>query len=326
MRRTLAAAVVLGAALPMTLTPATAAEIPDAISNVNITGEAQIGQTLTVTANWSVPNHSQPGDTFSLPLPTEFTAMQTDFPLLDASGATVATAHVENGQVTVTLTDYVATHPLNIGGGLRFNVQINETATPDQPITLTWGNTVTITPKAAWNGIPNHTEVVKYGWATPDRQGNGWTIEVPGGENGLTDVTVVDTPTDHRIQCDSVRIEAATFDGTEFVDWRPLPATVDCTGDAVSIGIPSIPAGQQAFLMMNADQNAPLDTDNTGALTNSFEASAQGFSTSGSAESAVYGAGGTGGGDNTPDPEPTEEPTEEPTPCLLYTSPSPRDS
>lgn len=312
MRRTLATAVILGATLPMTLTPATAAEVPDAISNVNVTGDAQIGQTLTVSANWAVPDHSQPGDTFSLPLPPEFTALQTSFPLTDKDGATVATATVEDGNVIVTLGDYVSTKPLNIGGSMRFNVQINETATPGQPITLAWGDTVTITPTAAWNGIPNHTEVTKYSWPTPDGRGNGWTVEVPGGQQGLTNVTVTDTPKDHGIQCSSVRVEVATWNGEAFVNWRPLLATVDCTGDAATFNIPEIAGGDQAFLMMEVDQDAPIDTDDDGALTNTFEATGEGLSAGGSAQSAVYGAGGTGGG-NTPDPEPSPEPTDDPT-------------
>ena len=117
--------------------------------------------------------------------------MTNNFPILDENGNVVAQAVAQNGAVVVTLTDFVATHPINVHGNLTFSVKISNSAVPGQPINVNWGGTSTATTPAGSGVVPGQlTELVKYGWA---REGGnaGWAIDVPGQ---LSYVTVTDIP------------------------------------------------------------------------------------------------------------------------------------
>lgn len=143
------ASVLALAAAPLTFSGAAwATDIPDAVTSVETQGTIRVGDSFTLVAQWAVPDHSKPGDTFTLELPPELSPMQTQFDVLSDSGAVVATANVQGGNVVVTLSDYVTQNPVNLKGQLRFNATVNESATPGTPIVIAWGtSTTTITPQ-----------------------------------------------------------------------------------------------------------------------------------------------------------------------------------
>ena len=80
------------------LAPEGAAEIQASITDLSVshTG-ATIGDSVRITAGWSIPDGAQPGDTFSVQLPPELTPVQTEFDLLD--GETVVVHSSQRGQL-----------------------------------------------------------------------------------------------------------------------------------------------------------------------------------------------------------------------------------
>lgn len=141
--RTRASALLAAAALisvPIAAaTPSRAEVIPNAIDSVQTQGTVRVGDGFRLVATWSVPDHSQPGDTFTLTLPPELTPLQRTFPITTPDGSVVATAEAVDGNVVVTLSDFVSTHPTNISGRMEFNALVSADATPGQPLTITFG-------------------------------------------------------------------------------------------------------------------------------------------------------------------------------------------
>lgn len=77
--------------LVMTSIPAAqAAAIPDAITNVTTSGQARVGDVLTLKADWKIPDYSQAGDTFTLDLPAEFIPLTDSFSIVDDGGNAIA--------------------------------------------------------------------------------------------------------------------------------------------------------------------------------------------------------------------------------------------
>lgn len=303
------------AASPLALSgPAWAAEIPDAVTSVDTQGSLRVGDSLTLVAQWSVPDYSQPGDTFTLALPTELSPMQTEFNVLSDTGEVVATAQVQDGNVVVTLTDYVAENPIDLQGQLRFNATVNESATPGEPIVIAWGEvTTTIVPGEPW-GVGDITRPSKYGWVN-ESGGNSWSVQVPGP---LTNVVVTDTPVGHQIDCGTLRgLVGVSVDGAYPTSWESRSIEViscDASGWTVSAG--DIEADQLVLLQGDVDMAAGVTPDpSDGLLYNGWSVTADQDNTDGTGVSVVYGADGTGGGTGAPEPspEPTPEPTEEPT-------------
>lgn len=324
MKKQLSAAAALAIAAPMTFglgaAPAQAAEIQDAIKSVTVTGQATApGDVLTVEASWSVPDGSQPGDTFTLPLPAALQAMQTAFPLAASDGTVIANASVVDGLVVVTLSDAVADRPLNISGGMRFNAVVSESATPGEQIVLEWGGAVsqplTVTEKAG-PGPEDNERTQKWGRTTADG-GNGWGVKITGEKSG---VVFTDTPQDHKIQCDSVKVTLADFDGASYSGWRDAGGSLSCDAGVLNYSVGHIPSGSAVFVEYSVSGEG-LDSDGDGVLQNNWHLTADGGMTDGGSVShTAFSAGGWGDGENRPvveEPaveEPTVEPTPEPTP------------
>lgn len=123
----LAAVLALVAALVPT-TPAAAADIPGAITGVDITQEsAAYGGSVDVRMTWAVPDDSQAGDTFWVQLPDSLAKIGgLTFDLHednDPAKPVVARAQVVDGRIVFTLTDYVDTHT-NVRGDAFITAQL----------------------------------------------------------------------------------------------------------------------------------------------------------------------------------------------------------
>lgn len=281
-------------ALFIGMSPAQADDIDEAISNIETKGNYQIGSVLELSADWSVPDYSDPGDTFTLPLPPELTARGTTFPLNNTEGQKVADAVVTESGVTVTLSDYVADNPLNIGGKLNFFASINQTATPGTPITISWGGTTeSITPVAS-TGPGTVTEPRKVGGYHARTDSTQWTIQVPGEAQ---DVVITDTPQGHQLACENLVVQYAPQNSStwSYAD----PASFDQTCDPVAgftVNIDSIPANTVYRVVINVDHSQPMATNAAGNLTNNWTVTSSAGDFGGTQTTPIRGSGGTGSG------------------------------
>lgn len=300
-RRSAAALAVVSAVAATTVTfglatPAASAEVEETITNlvvsrVNVT----IGDSVRVTADWSILDDAHAGDTFSLQLPPELTAVQNEFAIMNGD-TVVGNAVIENGQLTVTLTDYVEDSPLDVHGTFTFNAVVNSTVVPGQPIVLTWGDqSATIMPLA---DVPGRIDT-KYGLFNADGTMT-WSVEVAGGR---TDVVLTDTPQDHRILCENLRVEltdVTTNDATgasTFTNWRRITDQVGITcspdGFVIDFG-DTVGADEHAFVTYFADLTQPFDTDGSQSVDNQWSIASSAGTNAGLARVGTVGAGGTG--------------------------------
>lgn len=305
---------------------AQAGEINNAIVNISTQGKASVGNVLTLNAAWQVPDYSQPGDTFTLALPQELIPVSKSFPILDENGNVVAQAVAQDGAVVVTLTDFVATHPINVHGNLTFTVKVSNNAVPDQPITVNWGGTSTVITPTSSGVVPGQlTEPVKYGWA---REGGnaGWAIDVPGQ---LSNVTVTDTPSNVDLQCDTLTVYQG--DQTEGfpATWQRVDTsayTVDCAADGFTLKMDQIAANQVIHILVSSTPTAGITE-----ATNTWALNAVELSTSGQASTAVYTGTGNGTGETpapveTPTPEASETPDGSVVPPVPTATPAPTET
>lgn len=315
-----AATLTIGGMAVGSVSAAQAGEINNAIVNINTQGEAKVGDVLTLNAAWQVPDYSQPGDTFTLALPQELIPLTNNFPILDENGNVVAQAVAQNGAVVVTLTDFVATHPINVHGNLTFSVKISNSAVPGQPINVNWGGTSTVITPAGSGVVPGQlTEPVKYGWA---REGGnaGWAIDVPGQ---LSNVTVTDTPSNVNLQCDTLAVYQGDQSQGYPASWQHVDSTaytVDCAADGFTLKMDQIAANQVIHILVSSTPTAGITE-----ATNTWALNAVGVSTSGQATTAVYSGTGNGTGETPAPVETTPAPVVTETPVPVQT-PTPEAS
>jgi LPXTG-motif cell wall-anchored protein len=181
-RRRLALVVTpLLAALALTVgigAPAQAAPIDSAITNVVVTPtNPKQGSQLTTRIDWSVPNGTKAGDTFTLTLSTHLDNLPAGFTLTDpATGAVVATATLSGTSpkvITFTMTSYASTH-LNTRGSAYITSDFNGGSTPSgvsTPFTFTTGDNRSFTTNVTPTGGPrDYSMPSKYGsFARPDQ-------------------------------------------------------------------------------------------------------------------------------------------------------------
>lgn len=321
-----AATLTIGGMAVGSVSAAQAGEINNAIVNISTQGKASVGNVLTLNAEWQVPDYSQPGDTFTLALPQELLPVSKSFPILDENGNVVAQAVAQDGAVVVTLTDFVATHPINVHGNLTFTVKVSNNAVPDQPITVNWGGTSTVITPTSSGVVPGQlTEPVKYGWA---REGGnaGWAIDVPGQ---LSNVTVTDTPSNVNLQCDTLTVYQG--DQTEGfpATWQEVDTnayTVDCAADGFTLKMDQIAANQVIHILVSSTPTAGITE-----ATNTWALNAVEQSTSGQASTAVYTGTGNGTGETpipveTPAPEVSETPDSSVVPPVPTATPTPAET
>lgn len=301
------------AAVPlMVASPAQAAEIPGAISDVTVessSGSSPIGryEGIDVGAQWSVPDNSLPGDTFSLVLPAELRGLTSAFPLQDDDGATFGSCEVAATRVLCTLSDLVTSRPLDVGGSLFFSGQFTDQIVSGQPNDLLFDTglaveTVTVDVAAvtpyAGNGFRKSGRVEADGSVT-------WFVDLPqsatGLEEDLTNVVITDEldPALAFVGPERVRLTRATTLNssgsgplyTEVVDRSTYSVAI--SGQTAVVTIPVLTAGFYYRLVIDT---VPV-AGGSDSYTNSATLSAAELGAVESTVSTVeFAAGGNGGG------------------------------
>ena len=273
--------------------PAQAAQIDNAITSVSSSGDAKVGEAVQLTAQWKVPDFSKAGDTFTLSLPAELIPLASSFPILDDQGNVVANAVAANGQVVVTLTDFVNTHPINVHGTLNFSVRISINATVGEPITVNWGGqTTVITPKGWANPVGKITKPHKFGWATSGGE-VGWGFDIPGQ---LDNVVLNDLPKDVKLRCESLYVSEGDQTNGAPSTWTTLsPSQYDvvCDENGFTLKVNQIAQDHVIRVVIRSTPTAGLSE-----VTNTWSLTANQGPAEGVATSPVYSADGTGAGES----------------------------
>lgn len=311
---------------------ADAADIPDPITSLEVTGQVHApGDVLTLSASWRAPDYSAAGDSFSLPLPAGLVPMSADFPLTNDAGDVVATAHVERGIVTVTLTDFVTTHPLGISGNISLKARVSSEAKPGETITVVWGGqaqVITVGGNGTGTPVPAPLQARKYMWQSGSLVGSA--IDVPGE---LSHPVVEDTPTNLAIVCDSVRISIGTEENARYpTAWKPVtPLDLSCSASHLTVRLPDVPADE----LVHLTYDSTVDPAATQAI-NSFTVSGSQYQAGDTVTRVLYQGNGSADGQSpsptppetslpseTPSPTPTDEVTTPPVTTTPSETPSP---
>ncbi|MGG7465362.1 Ig-like domain-containing protein [Plantibacter sp. YIM 135347] len=351
--RRLAAAAIVGtvaaaAALVGVAAPAQAAEIPDAITNVTVTSTAEDGtyakqQTITVAADWHVPDGTPAGSTFSLQLPDEFVGLGAEFPLLTKAGDTVATCVMTTAvnRLDCTLTDYVTTHPQDIGGSLELYAKLSSSldAGTNHVIRMTVnGEVVEIPITVQPGGDPGPARPFegqgfgKWGTLSDDGTYIGWWMSLPAPAGGLDadypKTVVTDTlGAGHTFDADSLEfLDASSLNaaGTD-PEWVRATEGVDYTITSTDSGFTLTFDGKQGHYYAIWYATKP-DAGSAGPWANSATIAGNGVDVP-PVEWTVtaHGGGGTGSGvlppvePTTPPVEPTVPPTQPAVPPVTMT-------
>jgi hypothetical protein len=317
------AALAVGALLfgGATALPASAAELPGVIRDVDITPtNPRLGTQVQTDIDWCVPNGTQAGDTFSLTLSEYLRTLPPGFSLNDpANDEVVATAVISTTDpavVTFTMTEYAETHS-NVCGTAFIRSGFDNGLTPGVTVPFeSIANDGTefstdVTPRGGDGPVGDVDEAFKFGRLSPD-QGHTdpndaiqWYVVTPVGP--LSRVVISDDPgAGMNIDCASVDLLQGTRNATNIggTFTRPVVITRTCTADAVSVTVGPIPAGQAVRLGFKID----LD-EATGPESHEFANTANVVSTApnGSvrtdtpSRTLVSSTGGGGGeGDNEP--------------------------
>lgn len=186
----LATGLVLGVVAFATPVPARAAEVPGAFKDITITAASGKGpiypwEQVRVSANWSVPDGTPAGSTFSMSWPTEKLKGNTgSLALKNDKGDVVANCAMTAGGVSCTLTDFVSSHPYEIGGKVWFAVnQVNAGEKTDIDIPFTIGSkTVTVRYRTDGSVPFGGIDFWKDGGVYPG--GADWYLYFPGETKG----------------------------------------------------------------------------------------------------------------------------------------------
>lgn len=254
--------------------PAGAATIPGAITSITTTATT-VAQWDVVTfgCTWAVPDHSQPGDTFTLQLPSQLRWQgPMDFNLTDPSGQVVATAHASaSGLVVFTLTSYVTTHPLNLHGTCTLTTQYTAVQTQPGPETLVFGvggETITVPiedagPCTTACNPPLTAARKDMWWTDPSQTRVQALIRTPATTGASNTVTITDTPDPGLVlDCSTARGEVGqNLDSlgrlTAPLDTGSYPATITCSGSTATISWTGLPAGEHAEFWVQATLSDP---------------------------------------------------------------------
>lgn len=322
--------------LVWTAQPATAANIPGA--SISISTESVVTSQwdhVDLTCEWSVPDHSQPGDTFEIQLPKELRWFGTaSFDLNNPDGETVATAVAnDSGLVVFTLTDFVATHPLKVGGTCKFTTQYSQVPGEEDGEQLEFkiGDRVVRVPVTVDPCVTDCTPVPGTAgkamwWADPGQTRLESIIYMPPMPSAKNNVVVTDTPAaGMEIDCDDVtprvgRTVNADGNITDPMETDLYPAVIECTPQEVTVTWTGLPKGERVELFVVTQvTDASLD-----AYTNTGTVTIDGIENTVGAETRRTSADGTGDGTATPTPTPTPSTaTPTPTPTRSSATPTP---
>ncbi|MGF6834594.1 hypothetical protein QF015_002777 [Paenarthrobacter sp. TE4293] len=315
--------------LGMTALPANAAALTDA--EVTLRTESVVSSQwdkVDLTCEWSVPDNSQPGDTFSIQLPPELRWFGvTSFDLQNPDGQTVATATAnDSGLVVFTLTDFVAEHPLNVGGTCSFSTQysVDPGDGETKELSFTVGSSVVRVPvvvepctSECGPSIPTSAGKAMW-WVDPAQTVLESIFYMPPMPSGTNDVVVTDTPAaGMEIDCSQVTPRVGRVlndDGNiaEPYDNERYPVILDCTPQRLTATWTGLPRGEHAELyVVTRVTDTALDV-----YENSGTVSIAGQETPVGAQTRRSSGSGTGNGTPTPSATPTPTPTltETPTP------------
>ncbi|WFR84309.1 Ig-like domain-containing protein [Arthrobacter sp. Y-9] len=298
---------------------AQAAVIPNAITSIStdstVGGQ---GSQVDFTCQWAVPDGSQPGDTFTLQLPSQLRWFgQADFTLKNPAGQTVATAHAsDSGLVIFTLSDFVASHPQNVqgtcnfstlytqvppsGGSTQLDFQVGSTAirvpvSVDDPCQQDCAPKPPVSPeKDMW-------------WIDSAQTELSSTFHLPATTLASSDVTITDTPgPGTKIDCSRIVARVGTTldqDGNIATpgDDETYPAAITCTPSLLAATWTGLPKGELIQLFVVTQVTDPtLDS-----YTNSGHVTIAGTDTPVIVEVRRTTASGTANGSALPSPTPT---------------------
>ncbi|WP_309076116.1 Ig-like domain-containing protein [Paenarthrobacter sp.] len=332
--------------LGLTALPASAANIPEA--EITISTESVVTKQwdqVDVKCEWSVPDKSQPGDTFSVRLPAELRWFgDTTFDLKNPAGRTVATAAVnDDGLVVFTLTDFVASHPLNVGGKCFFTTQysLEPTNGGTEELNFVVGDSVVRVPLTTEPctedcdpGVPTSVGKSMW-WADPAQTKLESIFYMPPMAFETNDVVVTDIPAaGMEIDCSQVtprvgKVVSGAGNIVEPFDNEQYPASIQCTPESLTVSWQGLPEGEHVELFVVTTVTDPsLDVyENNGTVNISGEQNPVG------AEARRSIASGTGDGtvETTPTPSPstapaTPTPTPTPSPSTAPATPTPSTS
>ncbi|WP_159704877.1 Ig-like domain-containing protein [Arthrobacter sp. 18067] len=335
----LLAAVMAVLGLGMSALPANAAELADA--EITLSTESVVSSQwdqVDLTCAWSVPDNSQPGDTFSIQLPSELRWFgAASFDLDNSAGDTVATAVAnDTGLVVFTLTDFVGTHPLDVGGTCSFTTQysVKPANGETQELTFTVGSSVVRVPVVIEPcrsdcdpGVP--TSVGKSMWWSDAGQTELESVfYMPPMVSETNDVVVTDTPAPGmEIDCSRVtpRVGQRVGNAGNIVtpyDDDEYPASIECSPQELTVTWTGLPEGEhvELFVVTEVTDASLASYENNGTVTISGQETPVGAQTRRSSGS------GTGEGTATPTPTPTPSTTTatpKPTPSATTTTATP---
>ncbi|MFJ4209000.1 Ig-like domain-containing protein [Paenarthrobacter sp. NPDC089675] len=331
----LLAALFLTVGLVWSAASAHAADIVDA--KISLSTESVVTNQwdqVNLSCQWSVPDHSQPGDTFELQLPPQLRWFgSTSFDLNSPGGDTVAKAVAnDSGLVVFTLTEFVKDHPLDIGGTCAFTTQYSKVPGDDTGSQLDFvvGSSVVRVPldikPCTSDCAPVPTSAGKsMWWADADQTRLESIIYMPPMQSDKNDVVVTDTPADGmEIDCDEVtprvgRTVNATGNLTDPLENDKYPAAIDCTPHKVTATWAALPKDERVELFVVAQvTDSSLDVyTNTGTVT------IAGVESAVDAETKRTTASGTGDGTAAPSETPSPSPSTTPASPTATPSPSP---
>lgn len=307
---------------------AQAAVVPNAITSISTTSTIG-GQWSQVdfACQWAVPDGSRPGDTFTLQLPLQLRWFgQADFALKNPAGQAVATAHAsDSGLVVFTLSDFVATHPNNIGGTCNFSTLYTQKPTSAGTTQLDFevGSTVirvpvTIDQPCQQDCAPKPPTVPeKSMWWLDTAQTELKSIfHLPATTLASSDVTITDTPgPGTQIDCSRIVPRVGTSldqDGNiaNPSDEAAYPAVITCTPSLLTVKWTALPKGE--LVQLSAVTKVTDDLLDT--YTNSGDVTIAGKDTPVMVEVRRTSASGTANGSALPSPSPIPTGTASPTP------------
>ncbi|MCD4852219.1 Ig-like domain-containing protein, partial [Arthrobacter sp. AK01] len=316
----LLAAVMAVLGLSMSALPAHAAELADA--EITLSTESVVSSQwdqVDLTCAWSVPDNSQPGDTFSIQLPSELRWFgASSFDLDNSAGDTVATAVANDaGLVVFTLTDFVGTHPLDVGGTCSFTTQYS--AKPangeTQELTFTVGSSVVRVPVViepcpsdCVPGMPTSVGKSMW-WSDPGQTELESVFSMPPMSSETNDVVITDTPASGmEIDCSRVtpRVGQNMGNAGNIVtpyDDDEYPASIECSPHELTVTWTGLPEGEhvELFVVTKVTDASLASYENNGTVIISGQ------------ETPVVAqtrrSSGSGTGDGTATPTPTPSPT-----------------
>ena len=152
----------------------------------------ELNQNVVLDITWSVPNGSQPGDTFSvrLPGPLSFGANPRQIELAGAAGESVGTCRaiartVTDRSLVCTLSDYVLSHE-DVHGTVSVQAVARQSTGDDTLTFVTSTGVKIVVPVPGGEILDTQTKgptgLKTYGAVSSDGEAIDWTIVIPERE------------------------------------------------------------------------------------------------------------------------------------------------